>query len=252
MFRASAVAGLHSWGPSLMVYWSCAAVSAVYVWSHSKMKPGQGPMGLAKGLVQQSTSSEVASVALAVLHGLSIVPLVLLPIMQDVHLKLGIVLNCTLLLCLMAGSLVFHWMGIVKVCCPSPPPSMPLAYLQHAGRGQHRAMPTTAVLELPNRCVFWACAHTTGAAQDAGHLPAGSVRQYGARGVPADKLASALGQRVPLRHTCSVCMGEWAQSLACCGLRHGSHPGFAVEEHDKATCCCVELFPPTASAPDLA
>lgn len=122
MFRASAVAGLHSWGPSLMVYWSCAAVSAVYVWSHSKMKPGQGPMGLAKGLVQQSTSSEVASVALAVLHGLSIVPLVLLPIMQDVHLKLGIVLNCTLLLCLMAGSLVFHWMGIVKVCCPSPPP----------------------------------------------------------------------------------------------------------------------------------
>lgn len=82
-------------------------------------------MGLAKGLVQQSTSSEVASVALAVLHGLSIVPLVLLPIMQDVHLKLGIVLNCTLLLCLMAGSLVFHWMGIVKVCCPSPPPACP-------------------------------------------------------------------------------------------------------------------------------
>lgn len=72
-------------------------------------------MGLAKGLVQQSTSSEVASVALALLHGLTIVPLILLPIMQDVHLKLGIVLNCTLLLCLMAGNLLFHWMGIVKV-----------------------------------------------------------------------------------------------------------------------------------------
>lgn len=124
----------HGGLPPVLLYLLCVFVS------YSNMK-GQGPVGLAKGLVQHSTSSEVASVALAVLHGLTIVPLVLLPIMQDVHLKLVIVLNCTLLLCLMAGSLVFHWMGIVKVCAG---PAQP-AYLHAAVKSwpAHRGMPTS-------------------------------------------------------------------------------------------------------------
>lgn len=62
-----------------------------------------------------STSQEVAGWALAVLHALTYLPLVLLPIMQDAHLKLVVVLNTTLCLCLMAGNVLFHSLGIVKV-----------------------------------------------------------------------------------------------------------------------------------------
>jgi hypothetical protein len=63
----------------------------------------------------ESSSQEVAGFTLAVLHALTYLPLVLLPIMQDAHLKLVVVLNTTLCLCLMAGNVLFHFMGIVKV-----------------------------------------------------------------------------------------------------------------------------------------
>lgn len=63
----------------------------------------------------RSSSNEVAGFILTVLHSLTYLPLVLLPIMQDAHLKLVVVLNTTLCLCLMAGSVLFHFLGIVKV-----------------------------------------------------------------------------------------------------------------------------------------
>lgn len=88
----------------------CAAVA--------EMKPGaalgKGAVDLAPWLLS-STSHEIANFILTVLHVLTYVPLVLLPAMQDAHLKLVIVLNTSLCLCLMTGNVLFHALGIVKV-----------------------------------------------------------------------------------------------------------------------------------------
>lgn len=62
-----------------------------------------------------ATSSQVANATLAVLHLLTYLPLVVLPALQDAHLKLAVVLNTSLCLCLMAGNLCFYHLGIVKV-----------------------------------------------------------------------------------------------------------------------------------------
>jgi hypothetical protein len=62
-----------------------------------------------------STSKEVAGSTLTVVHGLTYLPLVLLPVLQDAHLKLVVVINTALCMCLMAGNTLFHFMGIVKV-----------------------------------------------------------------------------------------------------------------------------------------
>lgn len=83
-----------------------------------RMKPAV--VGLAKvpelgPKLLRSSSNEVAGFILTVLHSLTYLPLVLLPIMQDAHLKLVVVLNTTLCLCLMAGNVLFHFLGIVKV-----------------------------------------------------------------------------------------------------------------------------------------
>lgn len=62
-----------------------------------------------------STSSELATYILTFLHGLTYLPLILLAALQDAHLKLVAVLNTSLLLCLIAGNWLFHYLGIVKV-----------------------------------------------------------------------------------------------------------------------------------------
>lgn len=62
-----------------------------------------------------SSSREVASIILTVLHALTYLPLVLLPVMQDAHLKLAIVTNTMLYLCLIGSNVVFYFLNIVKV-----------------------------------------------------------------------------------------------------------------------------------------
>lgn len=78
------------------------------------MKHGAGHVA-GERLLLTSTSHEVAALILTVLHVLTFVPLVLLPAMQDAHLKLGIVVNTSLCLCLMMGAGLFQYLGIVKV-----------------------------------------------------------------------------------------------------------------------------------------
>ena len=81
------------------------------------MKPPAGvlPQAAVGPRLLSSTSHELARVILTVLHILTYLPLVLLPVMQDAHLKLVIVINTSLCLCLMAGNVCFHSFGIVKV-----------------------------------------------------------------------------------------------------------------------------------------
>lgn len=90
---------------------SCAAAGM----KHSVAAFAKGPVVELGPRLLGSTSTEVAKVIVAVLHALTYLPLVLLPVMQDAHLKLVIVLNTSLCLCLLAGNAVFYSMSIVKV-----------------------------------------------------------------------------------------------------------------------------------------
>lgn len=60
-------------------------------------------------------SSAVANVIISVCHGLTFIPLLVIIALQDVHLKLAIVMNTALCICLCVGNFCFHRMGVIKV-----------------------------------------------------------------------------------------------------------------------------------------
>ncbi|WIA18811.1 hypothetical protein OEZ85_003492 [Tetradesmus obliquus] len=60
-------------------------------------------------------SRRVASAILAVTQMLAFVPLFVIVVLQDVHLKMGVVLSAALCICLAVGNYWFHRMQVVKV-----------------------------------------------------------------------------------------------------------------------------------------
>lgn len=81
---------------------------------------------------------------MTVLHGLAYLPLVLLPAMQDAHLKLVAVLNTLLCLCLIVGNWLFHYLGIVKV--------------RQVLFNSSRAAPRINLCPCWDVCMLWFCA----------------------------------------------------------------------------------------------
>lgn len=179
------------------------------------MKHGAGHVA-GERLLLTSTSHEVAALILTVLHVLTFVPLVLLPAMQDAHLKLGIVVNTSLCLCLMMGAGLFHYLGIVKVRWPGVPGGIHASSLQLvlvnvflSTRGkstlpQRSLCCWTPHIPLPRN----ARTYVAGVSQDAGHLSAGAVCQHDPRGVHAVLLAVRLDQRLPQRRSRHLHLGE--------------------------------------------
>ncbi|KAF6257090.1 hypothetical protein COO60DRAFT_1525692 [Scenedesmus sp. NREL 46B-D3] len=60
-------------------------------------------------------SRRVASAILAITQTLAFVPLFVIVVLQDVHLKMGVVLSTALCICLAVGNYWFHRMQVVKV-----------------------------------------------------------------------------------------------------------------------------------------
>lgn len=107
-----------------------------------------------------STSKEVAKSTLTVVHGLTYLPLLLLPVLQDVHLKLVVVINTALCLCLMAGNTLFHFMGIVKVGLWAPvAPAVPHLLQQQCFRHSSVCMGPSAAVVGPSSCSQTAAFH---------------------------------------------------------------------------------------------
>lgn len=74
-----------------------------------------GPVDYSRQLAVSKSSSAVANVIIGVCHLLSFAPLVVIIVLQDVHLKLAIVLNTALCICLAVGNFCFHRMSVIQV-----------------------------------------------------------------------------------------------------------------------------------------
>lgn len=73
-----------------------------------------GPVDYSRQLAVSKSSSAVANVIIGVCHLLSFAPLVVIIVLQDVHLKLAIVLNTALCICLAVGNFCFHRMSVIQ------------------------------------------------------------------------------------------------------------------------------------------
>lgn len=129
-----------------------------------------------------SSSHELAGYILTFLHGLGYLPLVLLPAMQDAHLKLVAVLNTLLCLCLVVGNWLFNYLGIVKV---------------RVSKAHNNSNSPTA----KQRCVQTGCMHTKLNGGCPARCRAQTSRTAG-RGLPATSAGHIMASAVATRCWC--------------------------------------------------